>query len=336
VKVIVPLAGKGTRLLPLTKRVPKPLVRVAGRPVMDYVMDAVKLLDVDEIIVITGHLKDVVEQYIVTHYGVPAKFVEQKTLDGTAGAINLARPYVNGPVLIIFVDTLFEADLSLINRVDADGIIWAKEVEDYQRFGVIVTDARGYMTRIVEKPSTPVSRLANIGLQYIRDWKTLFEGIAHVLQQPPGKGGEFYLTDAFQYMVDRGRRLLTAPVRGWYDCGKVDTLLETNRHLLEGGGGGRGGGRARIPSGPCPRCTIVPPVYIEDGVTIHDATVGPNVSIEAGSYVTESTITNSILGRNVRVVRGTVRDSLVGDDQVIEGRTVQGSVLDSGESAPAR
>ncbi|PYP48714.1 MAG: hypothetical protein DMD42_00345 [Gemmatimonadetes bacterium] len=189
-KVIVPLAGKGTRLLPLTKRVPKPLVRVAGRPVMDYVMDAVKGLDVDELIVITGHLKDVVERYIVERYDVKATFVEQKTLDGTAGAINLARPYVDSPVLIIFVDTVFEADLSLINRVDADGIIWAKEVEDYQRFGVIVTDAGGYMTRIVEKPSTPVSRLANIGLQYIRDWKSLFEGIAHTLKQPPGKGGE--------------------------------------------------------------------------------------------------------------------------------------------------
>jgi len=328
VKVIVPLAGKGTRLLPLTKRVPKPLVRVAGRPVMDYVMDAVKGLDVDELIVITGHLKEVVERYIVERYDVKATFVEQKTLDGTAGAINLARPYVDSPVLIIFVDTVFEADLSLVNRVDADGIIWVKEVEDYQRFGVIVTDAGGYMTRIVEKPSTPVSRLANIGLQYVRDWKSLFDGIAHTLKQPPGKGGEYYLTDAFQYMVDRGRRLLTTPVAGWYDCGKVDTLLATNQHLLEHG-------RARIPSGPCPRCTIVPPVYIEDGVTIHDATVGPNVSIEAGSFVAESTIANSILGRNVRVVRGIIKDSLVGDDQKIEGKTIERSVLDAGTLAAA-
>src|SRR5213596_1506532 len=101
---------------------------------MDYVMDTVKGLSVDELIVITGHLKDVVEHYIVEHYPVKAKFVEQKTLDGTAGAINLARPFVRGPVLIIFVDTLFDADLSLINTVDADGILWAKEVEDYQRF----------------------------------------------------------------------------------------------------------------------------------------------------------------------------------------------------------
>src|SRR5467141_3018370 len=328
-KVIVPLAGKGSRLLPLTKRVPKPLVRVAGRPVMDYVMDAVKGLDVDELIVITGHLKDVVERYIVERYDVKATFVEQKTLDGTAGAINLARPYGDSPVLIIFVDTVFEADLTLITRVDADGIIWAKEVQDYQRFGVIVTDAGGYMTRIVEKPSTPVSRLANIGLQYIKDWKMLVEGIAHVLKQPPGKGGEYYLTDAFQYMVDRGRRLLTAPVAGWYDCGKVDTLLETNRHLLEHG-------RGRRPKTAPKGVIIQDPVYIEDGVRLADCTVGPNVSLGKGSSVTGSTVANSILGDNVRIQGATVADSLVGDDQVIEGRSVQRSVLDGGERAAAR
>jgi glucose-1-phosphate thymidylyltransferase len=329
VKVIVPLAGKGTRLLPLTRRIPKPLVRVAGRPVMDYVMDSLRGLAVEELIVITGHLSEAVERYVRTHYDIPARFVAQRTLDGTAGAVNLARPYVDGPVFIVFVDTLFEADLGIVRTAAADGIIWTKEVEDYQRFGVIVTDAQGYMTRIVEKPQEPISKLANIGLQYIADWQTLFAGIAHVFNQPPGKGGEFYLTDALQYMVDRGRRLLTAPVRGWYDCGQVDTLLETNRHLLEQG-------RARFPSGPCPRCTIVPPVYIQDGVIIHDASVGPNVSIEAGSFVAESTIANAILGRNVRVVRGMVRDSLIGDDQVIEGREIVRSVLDAGELAPAR
>ncbi len=328
-KIIVPLAGKGTRLLPLTKRVPKPLVKVAGRPVMDYVMDSVRALDPEELIVITGHLKDEVERYIVKHYDVPAKFVEQKALNGTAGAIELARPYVDGPVLIIFVDTLFDADLSLIKGAAADGIIWAKEVEDYQRFGVIVTDAQGYMTRIVEKPSTPVSRLANIGLQYIQDSKALFDGIAHVLAQPPGKGGEYYLTDAFQYMVDRGRKIAVAEVTGWYDCGKVDTLLETNCHLLEHG-------RARRPRTTPPGVVIQEPVYVEDGVTLRDATIGPNVAIGTGSTVERSTVANSILGDRVRVRGATVVDSLIGDDQVIDGGTVRSSVLDGGELAAAR
>ncbi len=328
-KVIVPLAGKGTRLLPLTKRVPKPLVEVAGRPVMDYVMDTLAGLDVEELIVITGYLKEQVEHYITTHYPVRARFVEQRTLDGTAGAVNLARPWVDGPVLIIFVDTLFEADLSLVRTSDADGILWTKEVEDYQRFGVIVTDAAGYLTRIVEKPDTPISKLANIGLQYVRDWRTLFEGIAAVLRQPPGKGGEFYLTDAFQYMADQGKRLRVAAAAGWYDCGKVDTLLETNRHLLEHG-------RARRPAGPFRGVTFREPVYIEEGVTLRDAVIGPNVSLGAGSAVTGSSVTDSILGRRVRLSAATVTGSLIGDDQVIEGKTVTRSVVDAGELAAAR
>ncbi len=327
-KIIVPLAGKGTRLLPLTKRVPKPLVHVAGRPVMDYVMDTVAGFDVEELIVITGHLKSDVERYIRAHYGVPARFVEQRTLDGTAGAINLARPWVDGPVMIIFVDTLFDADLNLIRTSDADGVLWAKEVEDYQRFGVIVTDELGYMRRIVEKPDTPVSRLANIGLYYVKDWSTLFDGIAHVLAQPAGKGGEYYLTDAFQYMVDHGRRLLTASVGGWYDCGKVDTLLETNEHLLRNGRG--------VTPAPAPGVVIREPVRIEAGVTLVDSEIGPNVTVETGSMIAGSTLQHAILGRNVQVERSTVERSVIGDDQLVADRVIRDSVMDAGEVAAAR
>src|SRR5216117_4034913 len=301
-KVIMPMAGKGTRLLPLTKRVPKPLVNVAGRPVMDYVMDALKR---------AGQLD------------------EQKVLDGTAGAVNLARPYVDGPVIVIFVDTLFDADLSIVKNTKADGIIWTKEVEDYQRFGVVVTDKQGHMTKIVEKPNTPISKRANIGLQYVKDWRTLFDGVEHVLKNVPGKGGEFYLTDAFQYMVDKGKKLFVSEVGGWYDCGKVDTLLETNEHLLKHGRGKR---PAKVPAG----VQIKDPVYVEDGVSLRDATLGPNVAIEAGSTVEGSTIANSILGRGVRVKNATVSGSVVGDKQVIEGREVKDSVMDAGEVAPAR
>ncbi|HEX9346624.1 MAG TPA: sugar phosphate nucleotidyltransferase [Gemmatimonadales bacterium] len=329
-KVIMPMAGKGTRLLPLTKRVPKPLVNVAGRPVMDYVMDALRRAGkLDELIIITGHLKEKVEAYVRKNYDIPARFIEQKVLDGTAGAVNLARPYVDGPVIVIFVDTLFDADLSIVKNTEADGIIWTKEVEDYQRFGVVVTDKQGHMTRIVEKPNTPISKRANIGLQYVKDWRTLFEGIEHVLKSPPGKGGEFFLTDAFQYMVDQGKKLLVSEVGGWYDCGKVDALLETNQHLLEHGRGKR---PAKVPAG----VQIKEPVYIEDGVTLKDSEVGPNVAVEAGSTIEGSTVTNSILGRGVQVKNAKVLGSVIGDKQVIDGRQVTDSVMDAGELEPAR
>jgi len=298
--------------------------------VMDYVMDALRRAgQLEELIIITGHLKEKVEDYVRTHYDIPARFIEQRVLDGTAGAVNLARPYVDGPVIVIFVDTLFDADLSIVQTSKADGIIWTKEVEDYQRFGVVVTDKQGYMTRIVEKPSTPISRRANIGLQYVKDWRSLFDGIEHVLKSPPGKGGEFYLTDAFQYMVDHGKKLLVSEVGGWYDCGKVDTLLETNRHLLEHG-------RARRPATVPESVKIQDPVYMEDGVLLEDSTIGPNVALGAGSRVSGSTVANSILGNNVRVRMATVEGSLVGDDQVIDGRDLKDVVMDAGELAPAR
>jgi glucose-1-phosphate thymidylyltransferase len=331
-KVIMPMAGKGTRLLPLTKRVPKPLVNVAGRPVMDYVMDALgRAGQLDELIIITGHLKEKVEAYVRKHYDIPARFIEQKVLDGTAGAVNLARPYVDGPVIVIFVDTLFDADLSIVKTTKADGIIWTKEVEDYQRFGVVVTDKQGHMTKIVEKPNTPISKRANIGLQYVKDWRTLFDGIEHVLKSPPGKGGEFYLTDAFQYMADKGKKLFVSEVGGWYDCGKVDTLLETNQHLLE-----HGRGKRPPPAKVSSDVKIKEPVYIEDGVTLKDATIGPNVAVEAGSSIVGSTVANSILGRGVQVKNAKVEGSVIGDKQVIDGRQVKDSVMDAGEIAAAR
>lgn len=315
-KVIIPLAGKGTRLRPHTHVTPKPMLKVAGKPVMDYVMeDVARLGNVDQVVYITGHLKEKVEAHARTAFGIPGVFIEQQVQDGTAGAVALARPHVDAPVLIIFVDTIFDADLSVINSTDADGIIWTKEVEDYQRFGVVVTDAEGYMTRIVEKPKEPISKRANIGLYYIRNWGLLYEGIDHVLSRPANQG-EFYLTDAFQYMIERGARIKAIDVQGWYDAGKLDTLLETNRAMLEKG-------RARVPAG-IDLSQVVHPVYIEDGVTITGSVVGPNVSIGKGSVIDHAHLRDTIVGDKARIARCTLRNSLVGNEVLLAG--VRGEV----------
>jgi glucose-1-phosphate thymidylyltransferase len=309
-KVIIPLAGKGTRLRPHTLTVPKPMLRVAGKPVMDYVLDDVrKLGDVEEVIYITGHLKEAVEAHAKSTYpDMKASFIEQRVQDGTAGAVGLARSRVDQPVLIIFVDTIFDADLSVIKRCTDDGILWTKVVDDWQRYGVIVSDAAGHMTKIVEKPSTPISKRANIGLQYIANWKLLFDGIDHVMSRPKNKG-EWYLTDAFQYMVEHGAKLQVAEAAGWYDAGQVDTIISTNRVMLEKG-------RARRPAGLAD-CAIIEPVYIEDGVTLTGSTIGPNVSISAGTSVTGSTVCDSIVGAHVKIDRCALAGSLVGDHAVI-------------------
>jgi glucose-1-phosphate thymidylyltransferase len=322
-QVIIPLAGKGTRLRPHTHLIPKPLLKVAGRPVMDWVMDRLDALPVSELIFITGHLKEQVEEYARTRYRYPSQFIEQKVQDGTAGAVNLARPLVREPVLIVFVDTVFEADLTLINRTKADGIIWAKEVEDYQRFGVVVTDKDGFMTKIVEKPSTPISRLANIGLYYIRDIAALWAGVDHVLASPTNKG-EYYLTDAFQYMIEQGRKILTAEVGGWYDCGKLDTLLETNETLLR-----KGYARRR----EFPGVTIHDPVLIEDGVTIERSEIGPNVTLEAGTRVTDSRLEHVLVGKQGNLARSRLHHSMLGDRVTIQGLSGSATLGDDSEVA---
>lgn len=317
-KVVIPLAGKGTRLRPHTLTVPKPLLEVAGKPVLDYVVeDILGKLDVNQLVFITGHLKENVETHVRERYDIPAAFVEQKDQDGTAGAIRLAAPFVDGPVLIVFVDTLFDADLSVIDSSpDADGLIWAKEVEDYQRFGVIVTDNKGYMQLIVEKPSEPVSRLANIGLYFIRNHELLFEGIDRTLAGKP-RLGEYFLTDAFQYMIDQGARIKVEQVEGWYDCGKPETLIATNRHLLETG-------RALVPK-DVGDSLIVDPVRIEGSVELSESTIGPNVTVSRDARIVRSTLADCIVGSGAVIVESDMHDSLIGPE--VEVRGVRGRAL---------
>ena len=316
-KAIIPLAGKGTRLRPLTHVTPKPLVKVAGRPVMSYILDDLKALGVTEMVFVVGYLRDKVRAYMEAEYpDTQVHYVVQEVQDGTAGAVKLAEPWADEELLIVFVDTLFEADLSLAKSLGDtwSGAIWAKEVEDYQRFGVIVTDEEGAMQKIVEKPTEPVSKLANIGLYYIRDYKLLFEGINHVIENAdPGKGGEYYLTDAFQYMVDRGAKLFTPPVGGWYDCGKADTLLETNLHLLTTGREGVDPG-ARVEASQ-----VDTRARIEKGAVVVDSVIGPNVTVEAGATIRASRLSHTIVGAESTVENSELSESLLGESSEVRG-----------------
>src|SRR5919206_499005 len=246
-KVIIPLAGKGTRLRPHTHVTPKPMLRVAGKPVMAYILDDLKALGgVEQIVYITGHLKEKVEEFAKRNYDFPSVFVEQVVQNGTASAVQLARPYVDQPVLIIFVDTIFETDLSVIN-----------------------------------------------------------------------------LTDAFQYMIDKDATINVLDVAGWYDAGKLDTLLETNRVMLEKG-------RAKRPRST-DGSTIIEPVYIEEGVVLKGSSIGPNVSIGAGTVVEGSEIRDALIGAKSRIVRSSLRHSMVGDEAVLEGGCGEVTVGDHSE-----
>ncbi|HEX4684596.1 MAG TPA: sugar phosphate nucleotidyltransferase, partial [Gemmatimonadaceae bacterium] len=189
--------------------------------------------------------------------------------------------------------------------------MWVKEVEDYQRFGVVVTDKDGNMTKIVEKPTTPISKRANIGLYYVKNWKLLMEGINYTLTQPQNKG-EYYLTDAFQYMIDHGAKIKVIDVQGWYDAGEQGTLLETNRTILEKG-------RARKPASIPAGVKVIDPVYIEDGVTLKASTIGPNVSIAKGASIEGSTLRDTVIGAEAKITNSTLSGSMIGDSAVVEG-----------------
>ena len=311
-KVIIPLAGAGTRMRPHTHTKPKPMLLIAGKPGISYILDELKNLDVSEVIFITGHLKERVEEFIKKNYDFKARFIEQKVMNGTAGAVRLAEKYIDEPVLIIFVDTVFEADLSIINKLrdEEAGIIWTKEVEDYSRFGVCVLDKHGYLKRIVEKPDKPVSRLANIGLYYIKDYKLMFKGIKHVFDNNITLKGEYYLTDAFDYMVKHGAKIICPEVKAWHDFGKPETLLESNKELLKKD-------RHRVIK--TENSVIIPPVHIADNVRIKDSVIGPYVTIAGGAEIINSIVRDSVIGENARIKDVLLEKSLVGDEaQVID------------------
>jgi len=323
-QAILPLAGKGTRLRPHTHTRPKPLLRVGNRTVLDRVLDLLEQAGVDEIIGIMGHLSEQIESHLKSeHPNLGFIPVEQTRQLGTADAIRLAEPHVRGPVLIVFVDTLFRADLDVIHRrPELDGIVWAKEVEDYQRFGVIVHDDDGFMQEIIEKPELPVSKLANIGLYYIRNVDLLFEGISHVMEQPP-KLGEYFLTDAYQYMIDHGAKLLTSEVSEWWDCGKPETLLDTNLKVLNE--------EAAPAPDPIPGVEFIPPVCIGEGVVLENAVIGPNVSIAAGSALRRSKVQNSIIGTGTVIEDCEIEQSLIGDRVQARGLRGTASLGDDSE-----
>lgn len=322
-KAIIPVAGRGTRLRPHTHLTPKPLLKVGGRPVMSYLLDALVELGVQEVVFVIGYLGDAIRAYIAADYPqIQAHYVVQEVQNGTAGAIGLAAPWADEDLVILFADTIFDVDLTLARRLPAGagGVLWAKEVEDYRRFGVIVTRPDGTMERIVEKPKEPVSRLANIGLYYVRDWELLFEGIEHTLSVAPGPGGEYFLTDAFQYMVDHGAKLVVGPVSGWYDCGRAETLIVTNRHVLEAGRGGIAEG-ANVTG-----TEVIPPVRIEAGTEVRGGRIGPNVAVGKGARIIDSALQNTIVGDAARIEGAELQQSLLGDHVVVRGIKGQVSI----------
>ena len=328
-KVIIPMGGKGTRLKPHTYTRPKPLVHVAGKPVLGHILDQLKGLAIDEMIFITGSFSEQIQAYVASNYSFNARFIAQKDALGVAHAISLAKEFITDDVLIVFADTLFEADSSVINaltssaskpvrslktamgfskKIDADGVFWVKEVEDPRRFGVAFLH-EGIVSKIIEKPQTPVSNLALIGLYYVSHGRKLMDAIDYIITHNITFKNEFFLTDALQLMIEQGEQFIAKPVDIWLDCGTVESLLETNRHLLQHGA---------MNAPKFPGCVIVPPVFIEPDAQITNSIIGPFVSIATGAAVKNSIIRNSILNHHATIVSAILEGSLVGSESVVK------------------
>jgi glucose-1-phosphate thymidylyltransferase len=312
-QVIIPMAGYGTRLRPLTFSRPKPLLPVAGAPMIRHVIDSLNGIDVDEYIFIVGYLGNQIEEYVRQNYNVKAHFVVQEELIGQAHAIYLTREYLNGPAIVLFADTLFQADLGIIKKTTADAVAFVKEVEDPRRFGVVEVDEKDKVTRFIEKPDSMENKNVVIGLYYLRDSAPMITAIEKQMATKNMTRGEFFIADAFQIMVQDGAVFNTSPVGVWLDCGKPETVLETNRYLLENG-------HANESSFSKSGVAVIPPSFIHPSALIESSVIGPYASIGAGCQIKDSFIRDSIIDDNAVVQSIHLDQSLVGIKTNVAGK----------------
>ncbi|MFN4111570.1 MAG: sugar phosphate nucleotidyltransferase [Ignavibacteria bacterium] len=309
IRAIIPVAGIGTRLRPHTYTLPKVLLNVAGKPILGHILDRIQLEGISKVTFIVGYLGEKVIDYVENNYNFDAEYIEQEEQYGLGHAIYLAREtFMNDELLIVLGDTVFDVDLKsmLSSKYSALGV---KEVEDPRRFGVAIVENE-FITKLVEKPETPISNLAIVGLYYIKDSKLLSVCLDEIIKNNIRTKDEYQLTDALQLMLDKGEKFIPFLVEGWFDCGKPETLLSTNHHLLE-----KMNNNEKIEG-----VTIIKPVYISPNSKVQNSIIGPYTTINDGAIVKNSIVVNSIIGINSIVENEILRDSIIGNNTIIKGQ----------------
>jgi len=319
-RAIIPVAGVGSRLRPHTFSVPKVLLNVAGKPIIGHILDKIIEAGFDEATIIVGYLGEMVKEYALNNYKIKFDFVEQEERLGLGHAIYLSRhTFSTDPILVILGDTIFDVDLKsmVANQQTQIGVHY---VDDPRRFGVAET-ADGQIVHVVEKPEEPISNLAIVGLYYIIHPQILVECLQDMIQRNKRTKDEFQLTDALQMMIERGEQMKTFPVEGWFDCGKPETLLSTNQHLLE---------FQPVPS-PINGVVIQPPVFISKKAKITNSIIGPNTTIADDAVIDHSIIRNSIIGEKATVIKALLEESLIGTHAIVQGNYKRVNIGDSSE-----
>jgi glucose-1-phosphate thymidylyltransferase len=329
VRVVLPVAGIGTRLRPLTDHVPKVLLPVAGEPVLGHILRSLEAAHPTDVRLVVGYRADQVRDYVTGRFNLPFSFVHQAEQRGLGHAVLMALDAAHDeePLLVLLGDTIFDVDYAALAARDAD-VLGVRRVDDPRRFGIAAVNG-GRIVRLVEKPQEPVGDLALVGIYRVRRSGALRQALADLVERDITTRGEYQLTDALQLMLERGTRFEPFEVEGWFDCGTPEILLETNRELLRRRAA-RPDGAPAVPPGQ--GAALLPPVHIGPRAEIRDALIGPFAAIGEGSRITRAIVRDSIVGRDAVVEDAILEGAIVGDGARVRGQTIGGLV--AGERAP--
>ncbi|GAB4504099.1 MAG: sugar phosphate nucleotidyltransferase [Anaerolineales bacterium] len=315
-KIVIPMAGWGTRMRPHTWNKPKPLVSVAGKTSLEHLMDVFETLPepgrVEYVFIVGPYLGETqIPAFVAEHYpDIKAHYVVQAEMKGQSHALYLARQYLNGPMLMIFSDTLIETDFSFLDREKSNVVAWVKPVPDPRRFGVAEVDARGWVTRFIEKPQSLENNRVVVGCYYFQSGEALMAAIEEQFRRDVQLKNEFFLTDAINIMIETGALVRTEAVDIWLDTGTIDATLETNAYLLE---------RMKAAPESRPAVDVKPPVFIHPMAEVSHATIGPHVSLGAHCKVNQAVIQDSIIEAETEISGVRLTHSLIGRNCVVRG-----------------
>ena len=330
-KIIVPMAGRGSRLRPHTLTVPKPLIPIAGKPIVHRLVEDIAGVinqEIEEIAFIIhkdfGKQVEVELIAIAEKLGAKGTICYQNEALGTAHAIMCAKESMQGPIVVAYADTLFRADFSL--DTSADSVIWVKQVEDPSAFGVVQLNDNNQIVDFVEKPKEFVSDLAIIGIYYFKSGETLRAELQYLLDNNVVKGGEYQLTDALENMKVKGLKFVPGKVDEWMDCGNKNVTVETNSRLLNFLHAD--GENLVDPSVICENSTIIQPCFIGENVKLINATVGPNVSLGKGCTVQNATLKNSLVQNQSTIKNANLDNAMIGSFASFDGNFTSISIGD--------
>jgi len=319
-KVVIPMAGWGTRMRPHTWSKPKPLVSVAGKTSLEHLLDMFKTLpdpeNTEYVFIYGPYLGELqIPPFIKEHYpDLKAHFVVQHEMKGQSHALSLAREYLTGPMIMCFSDTMRETDFSFLANEESDGVAWVMPVDDPRRFGVAEEGADGWVTRFIEKPQSVDNNLVVVGCYYFKSAEQVLAAIDDQMERGVMLKNEYFMTDAISIMIERGAKVRTNKISTWLDTGTIEATLDTNRILLDRGADNSSEAATRL------TVKIVPPVFIHPTAKVDAAVIGPYVSIGANCEINAAVISDSIIEEGTQINRTALKHSLIGRNCRVEGQ----------------